>query len=45
LQNNVAWTHAALAEELDYRRMAAVGYAAAAVLVIAVITFGVTTWR
>jgi hypothetical protein len=45
LQNNVAWTAAAVAEETDYRRMAAVGYAAAVVLVIAVITFGYTTWR
>lgn len=45
LQNNVAWTHAALAEETDYRRMCAVGYGAALVLVIAVVTFGYTTWR
>lgn len=45
LQNNVGWTAAAVAEEKDYIRMAAVGYAAALVLVIAVATFGYTTWR
>jgi hypothetical protein len=45
LQNNVAWTHAAVAEETDYRRMSAVGYAAAFVLVVAVVVFGITTWR
>lgn len=45
LQNNVAWTDAAVREETDYRRMAAVGYAAALALVIAVVTFGYTTWR
>ncbi len=45
LQNNVGWTEAAVREETDYRRMAAVGYAAAVTLVIAVIVFGVTTWR
>lgn len=45
LQNNVAWTQAALNEELDYRRMAAIGYAAAVVLVIAVVVFGISTWR
>lgn len=45
LQNNVSWTDAALAEEADYRRMAAVGYAAAIVLVIAVGIFAYTSWR
>jgi hypothetical protein len=45
LQNNVGWTDAARAEERDYVRMAAVGYAAALVLVLAVFTFGYTTWR
>ncbi len=45
LQNNVAWTAAAVSEETDYRRMAAVGYAAALALVIAVLIFGYTTWR
>src|SRR5262249_29717295 len=45
LQNNVAWTRAAVAEETDYRNMSAVGYAAAVVLVIAVATFGISTWR
>ena len=45
LQNNVGWTAAAVAEETDYRRMAIVGYAAAIALVIAVVTFGYTTWR
>jgi hypothetical protein len=45
LQNNVGWTSKAIAEETDYVRMAAVGYAAALVLLIAVVTFGYTTWR
>jgi len=45
LQNNVGWTAAAIAEETDYVRMATVGYAAALALVIAVATFGYTTWR
>jgi hypothetical protein len=45
MQNNVGWTSAAIAEETDYVRMAAVGYAAALALAIAVIAFGYTTWR
>jgi hypothetical protein len=45
LQNNVGWTAAAVAEETDYRRMAIVGYAAAIALIIAVATFGYSTWR
>ena len=44
LQNNVAWTAAAAAEERDYRRMAAVGYMATLGLVIAVAAFGYATW-
>ncbi|MDB5313803.1 MAG: hypothetical protein JWO38_8005, partial [Gemmataceae bacterium] len=44
LQNNVAWTAAADAEETDYRRMTAIGYAATLVLVIAVVAFGYATW-
>ena len=45
LQNNVGWTPEAIAEETDYRRMTAVGYAAALALAIAVAAFGYTTWR
>ncbi len=45
LQNNVGWTPAALAEERDYRRMTAIGYAAALALVIAVGTFAYVTLR
>jgi hypothetical protein len=45
LQNNVSWTPAAIAEESDYYRMAAVGYAAAIALVIAIGTFAYSTWR
>ena len=45
LQNNVGWTPAALAEERDYRRMTAVGYAAALALVIAVGAFAYLTWK
>ncbi len=44
LQNNVGWTPAALAEERDYRRMTAIGYAAALALVIAVGAFAYLTW-
>ena len=44
LQNNVCWTDAAIAEERDYRRMTAVGYAAILVLVIAVAAFAYATW-
>lgn len=44
LQNNVGWTHAALAEERDYRRMAAIGYTAALALIIAVGVFAYLTW-
>ena len=44
LQNHVAWTPAAEAEERDYRRMTAVGYAATFVLVVAVAAFGYSTW-
>jgi hypothetical protein len=44
LQNNVGWTPAALAEERDYRRMTAIGYAAALALLIAVGTFAYVTW-
>ena len=44
LQNNVGWTPAALAEERDYRRMTAIGYAAALTLVIAVGVFAYLTW-
>ncbi|MDB5310517.1 MAG: hypothetical protein JWO38_4719 [Gemmataceae bacterium] len=44
LQNNVAWTGAADAEEADYRRMTAIGYAATLVLVLAVVGFGYATW-
>lgn len=44
LQNNVGWTAAALAEERDYRRMTAVGYATAAALVIAVGAFAYLSW-
>jgi hypothetical protein len=45
LQNNVAWTTAAIAEEADYARMTVVGYAAAIALVIAVTAFGYNSWR
>ena len=44
LQNNVGWTPVALAEERDYRRMTAIGYAVALALVIAVGTFAYLTW-
>jgi hypothetical protein len=44
LQNNVAWTSAAEAEERDYHRMAAIGYAALFVLIVAVIAFAYLTW-
>jgi len=44
LQNNVAWTVAAVAEERDYRRMTAIGYAATLALVVAVVAFGYSTW-
>jgi type VI protein secretion system component VasK len=44
LQNNVGWTPAALAEERDYRRMTAIGYAAALALVIAVGVFAYLSW-
>ncbi len=44
LQNNVGWTPAALAEEKDYRRMIAIGYAAALTLVMAVGVFAYLTW-
>ena len=45
LQNHVAWTPAADAEERDYRRMTAIGYTAAAALVVAVVVFGYSTWH
>lgn len=44
LQNNVAWTAPAEAEERDYHRMAAIGYAAVVALVLAVAVFGYLTW-
>jgi hypothetical protein len=44
LQNNVGWTRGALAEERDYRRMTAIGYAAALALIIAVAAFAYVTW-
>ena len=45
LQNNVAWTPAAAAEERDYRRMTAIGYTAALALVLAVGAFAYITWK
>lgn len=45
LQNHVGWTEAADAEERDYRRMTAIGYAAATCLVVAVVAFGYSSWR
>ncbi|MBP3957279.1 hypothetical protein J8F10_18700 [Gemmata sp. G18] len=44
LQNNVGWTATAIAEERDYRRMTAIGYAASLALVIAVGVFAYQTW-
>ena len=44
LQNNVAWTAAAESEERDYHRMAAIGYAALFLLVMAVAAFAYLTW-
>lgn len=44
MQNTVSWTETAIAEETDYRRMTIIGYAATAVLVIAVVVFGYATW-
>lgn len=44
LQNNVAWTVPAEAEERDYYRMAAIGYAAVVALLLSVMVFGYLTW-
>ncbi|VTR99431.1 Uncharacterized protein OS=Blastopirellula marina DSM 3645 GN=DSM3645_11297 PE=4 SV=1: ImcF-related_N [Gemmata massiliana] len=44
LQNNVGWTATAVAEERDYRRMTAIGYAASLALVIAVGVFAYQSW-
>ena len=44
LQNQVAWTAAADAEERDYKRMAAIGYLATAAAVLAVGALAYTTW-
>ncbi len=45
LQNNVAWTAVAESEERDYHRMAAIGYAAAVALLLAIAAFGYFTWH
>jgi hypothetical protein len=44
LQNNVAWTQAAMAEERDFRRMTLIGYAASLALIFAVVVFAYVTW-
>jgi hypothetical protein len=44
LQNRVRWTEAAEAEERDYHRMAAIGYAATVALLLAVGAFALSTW-